>query len=92
MDGSPEYRFDEGAIADYDQIKASAVEALRRSDGFVIVCGKWEGEEDMKLVVSSATTKMDPVVFLSMSMVEVAKLAKESVLLATSDDIEEIEE
>jgi hypothetical protein len=90
MNTEGEYRFDEGAIAEYDQIKAQALEKLRGADGFVIVCGSWEGEEDLDVVVSSATRQMNPAVFMAIANEEVAKLTKKAVILANEEEVEEI--
>lgn len=89
MNNKSEFLSGGEGVAEFDQVKAAAQDKLRQADGFILVTGTWEGDEDMNITQAAGVQQMDAVVFMAIATAEVSKVLKEAVLAAT-EEVEEI--
>jgi len=96
MSREGEFLYHEGAIAEFDQMKATAMEALKRSHGFILVTALLEDggdSDDGGVTVISGVEQVDPVTFLAIATEGVSSMLSKAVvqdrMRTAGDDQEE---
>lgn len=84
------YSKGDGAIADYDQLKAHASDHLREADSFVVVAGYVDDsmQSGMRLITVSATKTAFAPYFLAEAVAAVSSVMLQSIEQLNEEDAE----